>query len=497
MAELDCLVRVSRVGDRKGERFQSPKAQREACLADAKAHGHRVVKVFEELDVSGGSRDRPVLETIIRRIESGQTRGVIVARFDRFSRSLTGALAAIERIERAGGEVVSVAEKLDTTTPVGRAMLRILLVLAELYREQQTEAFAESRRRAVARGVHIAGRVPFGYRREGRGRPLEIDPAVAPIVVEVYQRRAAGEAFASIYRDLNERQVTTGDGGRWTSAGLGQLVANRVYLGEARSGDMVNRRAHDPLVDEESWQRAQPGKSSTPHRERRTLLAGLIRCAGCSRALTGGGGLSYFCHGQHAAGRCPRPASIRQRFADAHVETLFFGWLEGASLIGAVAEADERLVTARERADQSELELSAWRDDVEISAMDRAVYLAGLRSRIDARDRAVRLLEEAREDAGHAALPDATVLRDAWPEMSVAERREVLAGGIDVVFLRGGRRPVGERLHVCWRGDGPRDLPRPARVTPIVGFRFPDDVDGDDAAGVSALEDAPERVRDV
>lgn len=490
MADLDCLVRVSRVGTRKGDSFQSPKAQRDACRRDATNHGHRILKVFEELDVSGGASVRPGLDAIIARIESGESQGIIVARFDRFSRSLSGALAAIDRIEKAGGVVVSVAEKFDTTTPIGRAVVRILLVLAELYRDQQTEAFAESRRRAVERGVHIVARVPFGYTRE-KGQPLEPDNATAAVVREIFERRALGEAYSTIYRDLNARGITTTEGGRWTTVGLAQLIENRAYLGEARSGRIVNAEAHPALVDAETWQRAQGKKSRTPHRERKSLLAGLIRCAGCSRALTGGGSLSYFCHGQHAAGRCPAAASIRQARTDEWVVEQFFDRL--GSLQGQTRPGNADLTAAQAAVDRAERELVAWRDDVQISDLDRGVYLSGLETRVRARDDAIVALELAREKTAHVDLPTVAVLEPLWDSMTNAEKRKMLGAVIDVVFLRGGRRPVGERLHICWRGEAPAGLPRPSKITPIVSFPFPDVRDGDDAAGVPGLEDLTER----
>lgn len=474
MAQLDCLVRVSRVGGRAGDSFQSPAAQKDACRRDADAHGHRILRTFEELDVSGGARVRPGLDEILRRIERGESQGVIVARIDRFSRSLTGALTAIDRIEKAGGEIVSVAEKFDTTTPIGRAMMRILLVLAELYRDQQTEAFRESRARAIARGVHVTSRVPFGYqRRDGRGHPLEPHPDHALLVAEIFDRRAAGDTYASIYRWLNELGVATGSGGQWTTVNLSQLVGNRVYLGEARSGDIVNPAAHPPLVERAVWERAQATASRTPGRERRSLLAGIIRCAGCRRALTGGGSVAYFCHGQHAAGRCPEPASIRQRFADEHVQRAFLeraGRLE----LGLAASTGE-LDAARARLDRAEAEVAAWRDTVSVLDVGADTYRAGLMARQRSVEEALGVFRDVAARHGHnTGLPDVGSVAGLWDGLGVAERRRVLSASIDVVFLRGGRRPAGERLWICWRGEGPGDLPRPARVTPIVPFRFPE-----------------------
>jgi DNA invertase Pin-like site-specific DNA recombinase len=75
---------------------------------------------FEELDQSGARDDRPKLATAIARVEAGQSGGLVVSELDRFGRSLVDGLAAIERIQAAGGTFVSVNNGFDLSTDNGR-----------------------------------------------------------------------------------------------------------------------------------------------------------------------------------------------------------------------------------------------------------------------------------------------------------------------------------------------------------------------------------------
>src|SRR5215208_6940896 len=97
---VDGYVRVSQVGDREGARFISPRLQRQRIEQWAKLHRATVVVVHEELNESGARNDRPKLLEALGRIERGDTDGLVVARMDRFGRSLLDSLAAIERIDR-------------------------------------------------------------------------------------------------------------------------------------------------------------------------------------------------------------------------------------------------------------------------------------------------------------------------------------------------------------------------------------------------------------
>src|SRR5262249_29601562 len=101
------VVRVSRVGDRDGERFVSPSEQAERIRAACKRDGLRLVDVFEEPNVSGGAPldQRPGLRRAVELVESGDAEVVVVAFFDRLVRSLAVQLEVVRRIEDARGTI--------------------------------------------------------------------------------------------------------------------------------------------------------------------------------------------------------------------------------------------------------------------------------------------------------------------------------------------------------------------------------------------------------
>ncbi len=128
---IDGYVRVSQVGGRGGQSFISPVVQREQIEAWAVANGSLIAQVFEELDESGARADRPLLAAAIERVEHGETQGIVVAKLDRFGRSLVDGLSKIDRIAAAGGIFVSVQDGLDLSTPTGKLVLRIMFSMAE------------------------------------------------------------------------------------------------------------------------------------------------------------------------------------------------------------------------------------------------------------------------------------------------------------------------------------------------------------------------------
>ncbi len=182
---VDGYVRVSQVAGRSGERFISPVAQRERIEAWATFHDVAVLEVFEEFDQSGGRRDRPLLTRALERVERGESQGIVVAKLDRFGRSLVDGLAAIERIQAAGGTFVSVQDGLDLSTDTGRLVLRIMLSMAEWELDRVRGQWNDARARAIARGMHLAPRPPTGYDRDENGR-LHPHPVGGPAMTEIF-----------------------------------------------------------------------------------------------------------------------------------------------------------------------------------------------------------------------------------------------------------------------------------------------------------------------
>ena len=94
--------------------------------------------------------------------------------------------------------------------------------------------------------------------------------------------RAAGESWGTIASHLSDKGVVGPYGARrWTARAAQHVVTNRVYLGEARSGQHVNRDAHPPIIDRATWEAAQVAHGTTTRSGTPALLTGLLRCAGC------------------------------------------------------------------------------------------------------------------------------------------------------------------------------------------------------------------------
>lgn len=459
-------TRVSRVGDR-ADTLISPQDQLARIQAWAASAGHEIIPLPAELDQSGGRDDRPILLDAIRMVEAGEADGIAVAQLDRLSRSTPGALDLIARVERAGGQVRSVAENLDTATAEGEMVRTTLLAVATMERRRKADEFDRAKAQAIAKGIHVSGRVPAGYVR-GPDRRLIADPAAAGVIGGLFDARAAGASWAQV-----AALASAGLGRQVTASGAARIIANPAYLGEARQGRHRNPSAHEPLVTREQWEAANRPQPRPPRGTLGpALLAGLVRCAGCGYVMapdTGRSGRTYACRARHAGGTCQSPASISARKLDPHVQAVALVVIAQAG--AQAADLTAALRDAQAALGQAERELAAYRDlRGQITELGAGVFLDGLAARVAAVDACRRDL------AGTMArqpVPGAERIGDAWPGLTVQERRHVLRGALAAVFVRRGRGTAAERAVVIAAGHLPPGLP--TRAGGVVG---PVDADG-------------------
>lgn len=478
--QLGGYIRVSQVGGRAGDSFISPDVQRDAVGAYARAHGHHVADWFEDLDVSGGTLDRPALGELLAKIERGELDGLAVARLDRLSRAgVADALQLVQQVTDRGGAVVAVDLGLDPTTMTGELVATVLLALARMERRRITEGWRESNARAIARGIHFA-RPPFGYRRGDDGR-LKPDPDAAPIVRDVFQRRALRESWRSIAAWLNDAHPRH-DGRAWTSRTVATMVQRRTYLGTAFHGEHELADAHEAIVTLPEFEAANAvrGGPGAIH-ERSALLAGLIRCAGCRYAMrrttvkarNGERVPIYSCQRKHTGGVCPAPANVLASKIEPYVTERvlqFIGLVEWE-----VGPSDDATEAARRRLEDAEARLAAFLADGELAEIvGREAHLAEARKRRAAVDAARDACELAvgAEHAGRRRY----LLGVEWEKWADGDREglrgETLRQALESVYVRKGRGPIEERCLIRWDGEDPFERPRRGttdyRIQPVV-----------------------------
>ena len=323
------------------------------------------IKVYTDKGYSGKNIDRPAFSEMLRDIRAGKIRRVIVYRLDRISRSVLDFANVIDIFQKHHVEFVSTMEKFDTGTPIGKAMLMIVMIFAQLERETIQQRVIDAYASRSKRGFYMGGRVPFGFTlkdtvidgvRTKMYEPIEHEAEVVRLIYSMYAEPQT--SFGDVIRQLEVMGITKRDGNLFNRSRLRDLVINPVYVradyrlydffkaqgtnianipedfigtngAYLYSGTDTKRKTvsleghnlvlapHEGLVDSDLWIRCRSkclnNKSvAKPVKAKATWLAGKIKCAHCGYALTAkiyrcktkSDNRYYLCTNKYHAGGC-------------------------------------------------------------------------------------------------------------------------------------------------------------------------------------------------
>jgi DNA invertase Pin-like site-specific DNA recombinase len=424
------IVRVSQVAGREGESFASPAEQRDRIHAACQRDGIDLIHVHEELDVSGGTPldNRQGLRAAVEAIEAGEADVLAAAYFDRLFRSLAVQAEVVDRVNRAGGEVLAVDVGRVTSASAGQWLSGTMLgAVAEYTRRTAKERTKEAQARAVARGVLPWPHVPPGYIRGPNG-VLVPDEKTRGLMVAAFDMRDHGGTVSEV------RAFLRGHGIVRSFHATGKLLRSRVYLGEIHFGDLVNLTAHEPIIDRDVWQRVQ--RLSVPRgpkarSERLLARLGVLRCGTCGARMVVGGQNRWPFYRCPPVGDCPQRVTISAEKVEtvvvARVRAVLADAEGRASVEADAADAERELERAQAALEGAIRAFSGLGD--EQAAQDR---LAELR---EARDRAAGRVEHL---GGQRAVVVVSAARD-WDRLTVGERRALIRATVSAVRVAPGR----------------------------------------------------------
>jgi DNA invertase Pin-like site-specific DNA recombinase len=140
-----------------GNGNQHPEMQLREIRSYAKRRGWAVTREYIDEGISGMKESRPELNKLLADAHLRRFDAVVCWRFDRFARSVSHLLRALETFKALGIEFVSLSEQVDTSTPTGKMVFTVLGAVAELERNLIAERVKAGLRNARAKGK-ILGR---------------------------------------------------------------------------------------------------------------------------------------------------------------------------------------------------------------------------------------------------------------------------------------------------------------------------------------------------
>lgn len=181
-------------------------AQTEKIVSWCEANGYELVQVHVDRGLSGGRSDnRPALQEALQMVSRGDS--LVVYSLSRLARNTRDTLTIAETLERKGADLVSLSERIDTTSSTGKMVFRMLAVLSEFERDVISERTSMAMTHLRNSGKYTGGFEPYGYRSEGGN--LEVVAEEMNVVRQIHRLRNEGVSLRSICKALTAQGITT------------------------------------------------------------------------------------------------------------------------------------------------------------------------------------------------------------------------------------------------------------------------------------------------
>jgi site-specific DNA recombinase len=162
--------------DRQAEEGDSFMVQSDKIRGYAAAKNLNLLEIIQE-SCSGGvaPRKRPRMKEVLQMIKDGKANAIVVAKLDRFSRSLKDVILTLDKFEKDKVHFVCIEPEIDTTSAFGTFLLHLFGALAQM---EKTRIVARTKETMAAKRErnHLIGAVPFGFRVELQGKDKVLVP---------------------------------------------------------------------------------------------------------------------------------------------------------------------------------------------------------------------------------------------------------------------------------------------------------------------------------
>ena len=209
-------------------------------------------EIFEDAGYSGKNTARPAFKDMMSRIRKREFTHLLVWKIDRISRNLLDFAKMYDELRKLKVTFVSKNEQFDTSTAIGEAMLKIILVFAELERKMTSERVTAAMLSRANSGKWNGGRIPYGYDYDTESGEFSINKEEARICQLMKDDYLESKSIVHTVKFLNSKGYHSRSGAEWSSNTVWKILSNPFYAGIYRYNYYTGTESRE-INPEEEW----------------------------------------------------------------------------------------------------------------------------------------------------------------------------------------------------------------------------------------------------
>ncbi|MGG3800641.1 recombinase family protein [Metabacillus fastidiosus] len=294
-----------------GEDYDTLSKHRNQLLAIAKKEQHLILEIHEEVVSGEFISERPKIQQLIRRVESGITEAVLVMDLDRLGRGDMLDQGLLDRAFRySETKIITPTDFYDPSDDSWELVFGVKSLVARQELKAITRRLQGGRHNSASEGKSISKKPPFGYLRD-ENLKLYPDPDNAWAVKKMFELMRDGKGRQAVSNELDRLGVKPPFTETWSPSTISEIIKNEVYMGhliwgkfksQKRNGKYIRKRtspeewivkenAHEAIVSKELWDAANKSHSSRLRPSTKVgyslsnPLAGVLRCHCCDYSM--------------------------------------------------------------------------------------------------------------------------------------------------------------------------------------------------------------------
>lgn len=205
-------------------------AQRERIGLWCQGNDYELLDVHVDAGLSGGRADnRPGLQKAIDQACRNKAAFVVYS-LSRVGRSTRDVIDITARLDKCGADLVSLSEKIDTTSAAGRMLFHILAALAQFERDLTAERTTAAMAHMRSQNRRISGHIPYGSKLAEDATTLLPDDEELAIIDEMLSLHEKGSSYRAIAAHLNLKAVPSKLGGLWSAKTVRGVILRREVI---------------------------------------------------------------------------------------------------------------------------------------------------------------------------------------------------------------------------------------------------------------------------
>lgn len=195
---------------------------------------------YEDEGFSGKNTKRPQFQKMMRDMQEKHFDYLVCYKLDRLGRNLADLANLMEELNRKGTSFISIKEKFDTTTPIGKAMLYFSGVLAQMEREQIAERVKDNMIMLARSGRWLGGNTPLGYSSMKMEKEVSAlkkksmyclvqNPEEIELARFIFSCFLAERSITKVLESLLTGGMKTRNGKEFVVSGIRDILVNPVY----------------------------------------------------------------------------------------------------------------------------------------------------------------------------------------------------------------------------------------------------------------------------